>query len=106
VQTTLANIKTSITSKLAILKLKNDVQLPANEIQTKQPAKKRSISIKQDRRRSRKVFPGNHSTPGDTKFAEEANQYAFNMEKMKSRTAIKQAMYRPAEEICLPEVSS
>ena len=99
-------MKISISSKLVILKLKNDVQDPDNVIQTKQPEKKRNISIKQTRNRSRKVFPESPATPGNTNSAKEANHYAFNVEKIKSRTAIKQAMYRPAEESGLPAVSS
>ena len=89
--------------------MENDVELPANEIQTKQSGNKRNISIKQTRRRSRKmsyITTGNPPTPADRNSAIEANQYACNMEQMKSRTAIKQAMHRPAEETGLPEVSS
>ena len=73
--------------------MQNGVELPANEIQAKQSVDKRNISIKQARRRPRKVFPENPSTPADTISAEGANQYAFNMENMKSRTDIIQAMF-------------
>ena len=69
--------------------MKNDVQLPANEIQTKQSGNKRNISIKQTRKRSMKMScipTENPPTPADTKSAEEAYQYDCNMEKMKSRT--------------------
>ena len=65
----------------------------------------RNLLIKQTRKGSSKVFPENSSSPGDANLAKEANQYAFNMEKMKSRTAVKQEIYRPAEEISLPDVA-
>ena len=86
--------------------MKNDVQLSDIEMQeTNQSVDKRNLSIKQTRKGTRKVFPENSSSPGDTNSAKEANQYAFNMEKIKSRTAVKQEIYRPAEEISLPDVA-
>ena len=87
--------------------MKNDVQLSDIEMQeTNQSVDKRNLSSKQTRRGSRKVFPENSSSPGDANPAKEANQYAFNMEKMKSRTAVKQDIYRRAEDIGLSEVAS
>ena len=101
VKTALANVKTSITSKLASLKLKctgkDNVQPPVNEEKTKQRRKFRK-RIRSHRKMS--FIPIiNQSTVTD--------KHTFNIEKKKSIKPTKQAIsYRATKEIGLPEVSS